>query len=137
MSRIDKYEPKGGGCRAPINFDTVDADMGVPFGVGLNSSGRVVKGAGNTGVKGVLVLTTPKKAGDIVDVMQDGEVVEFGKATGETAGAAGSNYFADGTSGAVVVGTGSLTATAPVAAGSKMLGFTVEATRLVVRVARS
>ena len=44
--------------------------------VGLDANGRVQKGAAQTGVIGVLLLTQPTAAGKMVDVMQDGEVVD-------------------------------------------------------------
>lgn len=122
MSRYDKYDPVSGGFRAPLAADFVVGDINTVFGVGLDVNGRVVKGAGATGtVKGVLVLTKAMKAGDIVDVMTDGEIVEF-------PGAAGTDYSTLTTTG--VVGTTALDAT------HSYVGFTVEASRLIVRVAR-
>lgn len=128
MARYDKYEPMGGGFRAALAADWAGA-LATPVGVGLDTSGRVVPGAGNTGVIGVIVIdgrvgpdgtrTNVKKAGDIVDVMTDGEIVDN---TGLTAGTV---YYAAAGDGAV-----STTNT-----GTK-LGATVEAQRLVVRVAR-
>ena len=84
MSRYDKYEPDGGGFRAPLAAAILAADGGRAYGVGLDTSGRVVLGAGNTGIIGVLVAHGAKNAGDIVDVMTDGEIAEFT----QTAGAA-------------------------------------------------
>jgi hypothetical protein len=92
MARIDKYDPDSGGFRAPLAAPHA-ATPGIvtavdgPIGVGLDALGRVVPGAGVTGVKGLLLLTAAKVAGDIVDVMTDGEVVEAG-------GVAGTNYYA-------------------------------------------
>lgn len=127
MPRIDKYDPKAGGFRAPLAADQV-ALTGLintatgPLGVGLDVNGRVVPGAGVSGIKGVLVLTKAKKAGDIVDVMTDGELVEFG-------GVAGTNYTALTTTGVI--------STAAVDATHKQVGFTVEADRCVVRYGRA
>lgn len=117
-SRYDKYDPMVGGFRAPLNVDTVK-NTGLPLGVGLNSSGRVVVGAGNTGVIGVLVLTKDMKAGDIVDVMTSGECVDCTTLT------AGTVISANTTTGVLSNAAASATQT-PV-------GFTVEATRLVIR----
>ena len=123
MARYDKYDGVSGGFRAALAADWAAADYGVPFGVGLDSSGRVVKGAGVTGVRGVLVVdgvaeggvikTEPKKAGDMIDVMTAGDIVETG--------------IAAGTKRAANVTTGVIGAT-----GTE-IGFTVEAGRLVVR----
>lgn len=124
MSRIDKYDSKDGGFRAPLGFDLPEGDIGLAIGVGLDANGRVVRGSGNTGVKGVLVLTQVKNIGDIVDVMTDGELVEF-------PGVAGTNYYADA---AGVVGTGATEADGTTA--TTYVGCTVEGSRLVVRSAR-
>lgn len=126
MARYDKYEPKSGGFRAPLAADqaaTPDAVGGTapPIAVGLDNTGRVVAGAGNTGVLGVLCLTRAMKAGDIVDVMDGGDVVEFG-------GTAGTVYTGLTTTGAI--GTTAEDAT------HTRLGHTVEAGRLVVRARR-
>lgn len=122
MARFDKYDPVGGGFRAPLAADfTTPADLSVAFAVGLDVNGRVVKGAGQTGIVGVLILTKRKYAGDIVDVMTGGEVVEF--PTVAAPGAAGTLYY-----GAVATGLISTTNT------GVRLGHTVEGSRLVVRV---
>jgi hypothetical protein len=126
MARIDKYDFNDGGFRAPLAADRAKLNGLVttatgPLGVGLDSSGRVVLGAGNTGVVGVLVLTEDKKAGDVVDVMTDGEITDCG-------GTAGTIYTADTTTG--VIGTTAADAT------HTRVGHTVEAGRLVVRARR-
>lgn len=121
MARYDKYDPISGGFRAPLNADWADADVGKPFGVGLNASGRVVKGAGQTGVRGVLIVDRKGKvAGDIVDVMTGGEIV-YSDADVATALAAGTRYVANTSTGVLATATGT------------EIGTTVEATRLVVR----
>lgn len=121
--RYDKYDPVSGGFRAPLAAAVVLADAGKPFGVGLNTSGQVVRGAGNTGIVGVLIVTRAMAAGEIVDVMTHGECVEGTLSDGTTALTAGTAYY-----GVPADGTLSATATA-----NKKLGHTVEATRLVVR----
>lgn len=122
-ARYDKYEPHAGGFRAPTDAALVEADVNKIFGVGLNSSGRVVKGAGQSGIIGVLVVPSKKAAGDIVDVMTGGEIVGATLSDGTTALDAGKMYYVDPTTGAV-------TATAT---GNVPIGFTVEASRLIVR----
>lgn len=101
------------------------------MGVGLDASGRAVPGAGNTGVLGVVIIdgqvgptgtrTNNKFAGDVVDIMTDGEIVDL---TGLTAGTV---YYAASADGAI-----SVTATG----GATRVGATAEAQRLVVRAAR-
>lgn len=126
MGRYDKYDPVSGGFRAPLGADYAGSET--PVGVGLNANGRVVVGGGQTGVVGLLVKVRDANAGDIVDVMTDGEIVEFG-------GVAGTVYYVDATNGAL-----STSADAGGAAGSgagHRIGHTVEADRLVVRVAQA
>ncbi len=116
-ARYDKYEPKVGGFRVPLNVDTVK-NPGLPIGYGLNASGRAVVGAGATGIVGVLILTKDMKAGDIVDVMTSGEIVDC---VGLTAGTV---YTANTTTGVISNAAASATQTP--------IGFTVEATRLII-----
>ncbi len=128
MGRYDKYEPKVGGFRAPLAANFASADLEKVLGVGLDTHGRVVIGAGNTGVLGLLVLTMARKAGEIVDVMTSGEIVEFGPSdedsvAGTDFGTAGTVYYSD-TDG-VVTNTN--------ADGSLRVGHTVSGKRLVVR----
>lgn len=124
MSRFDKYDPKDGGFRAPLNAATVAGDVGKVWAVGLNGSGRVVKGAGATGIIGVICPVRAMNAMEPIDVMTDGEIVEFMLQAG-TAAAAGTRYY-----GVAASGDYNTTAT------GTPLGHTVEAGRLVVRVGR-
>jgi len=117
VARFDKYDPISGGFRAPLNFDVASGDVGKIIGVGLNANGRIVKGAGNTGVRGVICPTQPMAAGDIIDTMTSGEIVDV------TGLAAGTVYYTAAADGAVsTTNTGT------------HVGHTVEAERLVVRV---
>lgn len=128
MARYDKYNPKSGGFRAPLAADFPSGDLEKVIGVGLNSSGQVVRGAGNSGVTGVLVLTKAWKAGTIVDVMTHGEIVEFGP----TAGTPGTDFGVAGTSYFAASADGVINSTS--AAGKTKVGHTVEGRRLIVRV---
>lgn len=134
MSRYDKYDPVSGGFRAPLaaNFaytsgkpDWNHTDLNRVKAVSLNASGQIVIGtAGQSGFVGVMIFGEPAAAGDIADVMQSGEIVEF-LTNGGTAATAGTVYTsnADGTYGVTAVG-----------ASNFKIGVTVEPTRLVVRV---
>lgn len=122
-ARYDKYDPVSGGFRAACAEAWVEADLAKIFGVGLDTSGNVVKGDGNTGIVGVVVVTKAKAIGDIIDVMTSGEIVDALKSDGTTALTAGTAYYADAT-------TGVLEASAT---GDTKIGFTVEASRLIVR----
>lgn len=116
MARIDKYDPVSGGFRAPLNASFTGA--AAPLGVGINSSGRVVAGAGQTGIVGVVCSPRDHAAAEVIDVMTAGELVEFG-------GAAGTVYTANTTTG--VITNGAISAT------QVPIGYTVEADRLIVR----
>lgn len=115
MARFDKYDPVSGGFRAPLNAAYTGA--AAPIGVGM-TAGKIVVGEGSTGIIGVICLPYNKAAGDIVDVMTSGEIVEAGLA-------AGTVYTANTTTGVISSGAASAT--------QKVVGFTVEAARLIVR----
>ena len=112
--RYDKYNPVGGGFRALLAANWTGSDD--PFGVGLDVDGHVVVGAGVTGVLGTMIKTRDALAGQVVDVMMHGEIVEF---DGDPA----TLYYAHATTG-VISDTESL----------YVVGFTVEETRLVVNI---
>lgn len=61
-----------------------------------------------------------KRANDIVDVMQDGEIVEL------TGLIAGQKYFGAADGNSLVPASGTIT-------GLRLIGWTVEATRMIVR----
>lgn len=121
MPRFDKYGPFVGGFRAPLSVALLAADVGKVWAVGL-TAGKVVKGAGTTGIIGVICAVRPMAINDPIDVMSSGEIGDFTLQSGAAA-AAGTKYFgvaADGTFNTTASGT--------------LLGWTVEAGRLVVRV---
>ena len=145
MARYDKYDPISGGTRAKLNAALVLTNGGIgPVAVSLNAVGRVVIGtAGQSGLIGILVKNvargpvgqfgtslqggTPNPnapvgamAGDVVDIMQSGDIVDIST----TAFPAGSAVYTDA--------AGALTT---VATGNVKIGWTVEAGRLVVRIA--
>lgn len=144
MAKYDKYEPIAGGFRALLGaaLTLTDGSIG-PVAVSLNASGRAIVGtAGQSGLVGVLVKNVAKgpvgpwgtslsggtpnpnapigaQAGDVVDIMTNGEIVDLD----ETDFPAGSKVYA------AANGTVSTTG----GAGSILVGHTVEAGRLVVR----
>lgn len=152
MARYDKYDSLVSGFRAALASSlslNADGTFG-PKGVGLDGNGHVVIGAGNSGIRGLLVknmppgaliggtsltpITSPGSvAGNVVDVMTHGEIM-LGQ-TNDPVLVAGTAYWADGTTGALAAG-GALGAQpgsgSGSTAGSKLIGHTVEAIRLVV-----
>jgi hypothetical protein len=147
VARYDKYEPYANGFRAVLAADfgytggvpdRAHADLGQPFGFGLDANGLLVKGAGVTGIKGIGIIDLPKSAGSVVDIMTSGEILEW-ETTAGVAGVPGMNYYVVSATGLVVAGTGAGGTVQPV--GSVYVGFTVEVTptkgaRLVCRFAQ-
>lgn len=128
MSRWDKLEPHVGQFRAPLAAAYTGVVANLEFGkliaVSLNASGQVVIGtAGASGFKGFIILNEAVSARYQVDVVQLGEVVEFTLSNGNAA-ATGTNYTTnpDGTYGVTAAD-----------ATHFAFGFTVEATRLILR----
>jgi hypothetical protein len=132
MARIDKTDSAVGVVRAALNFAVAEAEYDTLIGVGLNAQGRIVKGAGNTGILGVINPSKARtKVGQITDIFVLGDAVDC------VGLSAGTVYWADGVTGALAAGaagTGDQPgAGAGSAAGSVRIGFTVEADRLVIR----
>lgn len=143
----DKYEPLAGGFRARLDAPLPLTNGGFIGAVSLKANGRVTPGSsGQTGVVGVLVKNVAKgpvgswgtdlsggtpnpnapignRAGDTVDIMTNGEIVNLDK----TAFPAGSKVYAAAANGALSTTGGT---------GKFLIGHTVEAGRLVVRVAQ-
>lgn len=133
MARIDKSDPINSTFRAHIAADFPDANLGKLYGVGLDTAGKVVIGAGVDGIVGVMVLTEkPGMVGPLrqvarIDVMYSGEVTDFGPTVGVPGtdfGNAGHAYYSDA--------AGNITDVW--AAGSTYVGHAVEPDRLVVKV---
>jgi hypothetical protein len=133
MARYDKYDPIANGFRAAIYQDFPDANLGKVYGVGLNASGQVVIGSGQSGIIGLLVITQkpgrvgPLKEVPVIDVMRKGCITDFGPTAGNPGvdfGVAGTPYFSDA--------SGIITATP--ADGSFYVGTTVEPDRLEANV---
>jgi hypothetical protein len=98
MSRYDKVVPKGGTYRASLAAAFLQADIEKIFGVGHDSNGRLVIGSGQTGITAVLVLTKKQRAGQRVDPMKFGEIVEFCPTAGQPGvdvGKPGTVYYSD------------------------------------------
>lgn len=133
MARYDKYDPIANGFRADIAADFPDANLGKIYGVGLDTTGKVVIGAGNSGVCGVLVVTQkPGRVGPLkevprIDIMTHGCVTDFGPTAGVPGtdfGVAGTKYYSDAAG--VISATGGT--------GKVLVGITTEPDRLEVNV---
>lgn len=144
MARYDKYDPISGGLRAKLAAALSLTDGGIgPVAVSLNASGRVQVGTGGqSGIVGVLVKNVARgpldrwftettggvpnpyapigaQVGDVVDIMTQGDIVDLDPDDFP----AGSRIYA--------AADGTLSTTS----GGTAIGWTVEAGRLVVRVA--
>lgn len=139
--RWDKYDGYIGNYRGPLAADVVLATQANKvLAVGVNSSGAVTVGAGQTGVHGLVIIPVGvdmygnlldggvnTQAGDLCDVGKHGEITNFKPyLPGGTAPdpAAGTNYYGH-SDGAVLPSTGP---------GAVYVGHTVETDRLVVDV---
>lgn len=116
MARIDKTQSAIAVTRALANADFAEADFDTIVPVGINGTGRVVKGAGQSGVIGIAIPgKTAYKAGSVVDIFGNGsEAVECAGL------AAGTKYYAAADGAVSTTNTGTY------------IGFTVEADRLVI-----
>lgn len=137
MSRFDKYDPRDGGFRAPLNAaltatsgPAAVTDLNRVLVVALNGSGRLIKATTAITAVGVIVATRAFAAAEMIDVMTDGEIVEIDGSDiqGGAAPAAGTHLIFDATA-------SRLAAIGAPAAGTNVfrVGWTVEATRLIVR----
>lgn len=117
MARYDKYDGVAGGFRAEAAAAQAEANYDRPIGAGLDADGHVTtKAPGNSRFKGVTIVDrTKRRAGDILDIMTNGEIVDCDGLT------AGTTYFLDA--------NGEL----QTAESEYYVGHTVEAWRLVVR----
>jgi hypothetical protein len=137
MSRYDKYNPVSGGFRAKLaaaitatSGPSSVTDLNRVICVALNNSGQVIKATSAVSCVGVIVATHAMAAGDVIDVMTHGEIVEMAgpDIEGGTAATAGKTLYWNTTA-------SRLTATAPAdGLAACRIGHIVEATRLVVRV---
>lgn len=117
MARIDKTHSAVGVVRSDMAADWAEADFDKPFGVGINGSGKVVKGAGQSGIIGIVIPNkAARKAGKPADIFVLADVLEC------TGLPAGSKIYADAATGVLsTTNTGTY------------VGFTIEAERLAVR----
>lgn len=146
MAKYDKYEPLAGGFRARLEtaLSLVNGSIG-PVAVSHVSSGRVVVGdAGQSGLVGVFVKNVARgpvgqwgtdlhggapnayapvgvQAGDVIDVMTNGEIVDLDKDDFP----AGTAFYANS--------NGTLAAAGDADEGAIYVGHTAEAGRLIVR----
>jgi hypothetical protein len=133
--RFDKYDPISGGFRGKLKLALAVAtalDKERLFGVSVEAAtGLLVLGGASTAIRGVINVRETKAAGDVVDVMTGGEIVDaFFLNDGTTATVLGTIYYVDNV-------TGAITATST---SNKQIGVRVVDTpdkgRIIVRVSQ-
>lgn len=117
MARVDKTESAIGVVRAVLDTKLPEADLDTVIGVGINAAGNAVRGAGKSGVIGVM---NPSKhanvAGKPIDIFVLADIVDCEGLT------AGTKYYSNAAGDLVTA-----------AEGNTYVGFTVEADRLLIR----
>lgn len=116
MARFDHVDSTIGMARATLKSNVNAADYDKVLAVGLDATGLAeLKVPSNSGFVGVTIVDkTKRRAGQRIDIMSDGEIVEC------TGLAAGTKYY--------VQADGSISAVR----SAIYVGYTVEADRLVV-----
>lgn len=128
MARIDKTDSAIGMQRVEAGWaaDAVTGELDNVRGVGIDTTGKAVIGAGNTGVVGLSVRSKIfRRAGDVAEYISLGEIVEIEGLD------AGTKYFVDPTTGELTADEDDGADPTPVA--NIPVGYTIEADRLVVR----
>lgn len=122
-ARVDKVDSTSGVVRAPLNAAITSGSWNKVLGVGINSSGRAVVGAGPAGsILGVAIFDrTNSKAGDPCDIFRIAEII----LDGADLLTAGTLYTANTTTGLVTNAAASAT--------QILVGFTVQNDRLVLK----
>lgn len=133
--RFDKYDPISGGFRGKLKLALAVAtalDKERLFGVSVEAAtGLLVLGGASTAIRGVIQVREAKLAGDMVDVMTHGEIVDaFFLNDGVTATVLGTTYYVDNVTGAITA-----TTTSNKAIGVRVVD-TPDKGRIIVRVAQ-
>jgi hypothetical protein len=121
-ARIDKTESSVGVVRGTLAADIANTEWNKLRAVGINSSGLVVLGAGQSGIKGIAIFdSTNAKAGKRVDIFKLGEAI----LTSTDILVAGTSYTANTTTGVV---------SSAAASGTQIaIGYTQESDRFVIQ----
>jgi hypothetical protein len=106
MARFDKYDPISGGFRGKLKLAFAVAtalDKERIFGVSVEAAtGLIVLGGASGNIRGIVNIRESKAAGDFVDVMTSGEIVDaFFLNDGTTATVLGTVYYVDNVTGAI------------------------------------
>jgi hypothetical protein len=110
MSRFDKYDPISGGFRAKLKLAlsvSTALERERIFGVSVEAAtGLLLLGGAATAIVGIINVRESKAAGEPVDVMTHGEIVDaFFLNDGTTATVLGTVYYVDNVTGAITATT--------------------------------
>lgn len=121
-ARVDKTDSSVGVVRGLNNADIANTEWDHMRAVGINASGKVVLGAGQSGIRGIAIFDATKyRAGVRVDIFKLGEIV----LTGADILLAGTSYTANTTTGVI--------SSAAVSASQIAIGYTQESDRFVIQ----
>lgn len=121
-ARVDKTESSVGVVRGTLNIDIPQADWNKMRAVGINATGKVVLGAGQSGIKGIAIFDrTNYRAGRRADIFKLGEII----LDGADLLVAGTSYTANTTTGVISSAIASVTQIA--------IGYTIENDRFVIQ----
>lgn len=125
-ARIDKTESSVGVVRGTNLADIANANWNHMRAVGIDSAGKTVLGAGQSGIVGIAIFDrTNYRAGRRVDIFKLGEIILSNDASGNDLLAAGTRYTANTTTGVVSNAAASVTQIA--------VGYTQENDRFVIQ----
>jgi len=121
-ARVDKTESSVGVVRGTLNIDIPQAEWNKMRAVGVNSTGKIVLGAGQSGIRGIAIVDrTNYRAGRRVDIFKLGEII----LDGADLLVAGTAYTANTTTGVI--------SSAAASASQIAIGYTIEADRFVIQ----
>jgi hypothetical protein len=134
ISRFDKYSNISGGFRGKLKVAftvTTALDKERIFGVSIEAAtGLVVLGGAATAIRGIVNIRESKAAGQMVDIMTSGEVIDqFFLNDGSTATVLGTVYYVDNVTGALTA-----TTTSNKAIGVRVVDDIGDKGRMIVRI---
>lgn len=125
-ARVDKTDSAVGVVRGTLLADLVQANWNHMRAVGIDSAGKVVLGAGQSGIVGIVIVDrTNYRAGSRCDIFKLGEVILNNDTSGNDLLVAGTRYTANTTTGVITSAAASVTQIA--------IGYTIETDRFVLQ----
>jgi hypothetical protein len=125
-ARIDKTESSTGVVRGTLLADIAQASWNHMRAVGIDSAGKTVLGAGQSGIVGIVIVDrTNYRAGSRCDIFKLGEVILTNDTAGNDLLAAGTRMTANTTTGVI---------TSAAASGTQIaVGYTEATDRFIIQ----